>query len=452
MTKTRIFALLFLALGVLFGYFIYTSEVNPESEYGFRLGLDLQGGTHLVYRADVSNVDPTEVDDAMQALRDVIERRTNLFGVSEPIVQVERGSFVGGSSEEYRLIVELPGITDVDEAIALIGQTPLLEFKLENREVAINLGKNAYVDENGILSVDQSVLDTAYVTTGLTGRYVKRASLQFDGTTGEPVVHISFNAEGADLFEEITKAHVGEVLAIFLDGQPISTPTIQTRISGGTAVITGTFTPTEARTLARDLNYGALPLPIHLEGTQSIGASLGENALNRGVYAGIWGLLFVSVFLVLWYRLPGLIAVCSLGVYIVIMLTLFKVIPVTLTAAGLAGFVLSVGMAVDANVLIFERIRDELRHKERDIATAVKEGFIRAWLPIRDGNISSILTAVVLFWFGTSLVEGFALVFGLGVLVSMLTAISVSRFFLMSLGVASRSNVSEFLFGSGIKK
>lgn len=453
MTKTRIFAVLFLLIGAFLGYFIYSSETNPESTRGFRLGLDLQGGTHLVYRADVSNVDPAEVNGAMQALRDVIERRTNLFGVSEPIVQVERGSIIGGASDEQRLIVELPGVTDVDEAIALIGQTPLLEFKLVNSNPEIDVNaSNATVDENGVLTLSESELPDMYIDTGLTGRYVRRAQVQFDQFAHEPLVQITFNSEGADLFEEITENHVGEVLAIFLDGQPISLPVIQQRIAGGTAVITGEFTAQSAQTLARDLNYGALPVPIHLESTQGIGASLGNDALNRGVYAGVWGLALVALFLILWYRLPGVIAVLSLGLYIILMLTLFKIIPVTLTAAGLAGFVLSIGMAVDANILIFERIKDELRHKERDIATAAEQGFIRAWLPIRDGNISSILTAIVLFWFGTSLVEGFALVFGLGVLISMLTAITVSRAFLFSVGVRNRSSLSEFLFGSGLTK
>lgn len=450
MIKIRVFAVLFLIIGVLLGHFVYTSQMNPDSDYRFKLGLDLSGGTHLVYTADTSSVEPSEVKEAMSALRDVIERRTNLFGVSEPIVQVERGSVVGGRGSDERLIVELPGITDVDEAVALIGETPLLEFKVESDEVEINADAGS-IDAEGFLVVDPADLERQYQPTGLTGRYVQRATLQFDQFSSEPVVHINFDSEGSDLFEEITSEHTGKVLAIFLDGIPISLPVIQQKIVGGNAVISGSFDPEAARLLVRDLNYGALPLPIALEGTQSIGAALGSDVLAKGINAGVWGLGLVALFLILWYRLPGVVSVVSLSVYILIMLSLFKVIPVTLTAAGLAGFILSIGMAVDANILIFERIRDEFRNGTTDIDAALRNGFKRAWLPIRDGNISSILTAIVLFWFGTSLVEGFALVFGLGVLISMITAITVTRAFLLAFGAKEFSGVNKFLFGSGLK-
>ena len=231
----------------------------------------------------------------------------------------------------------------------------------------------------------------------------------------------------------------------------ISAPVIREPIAGGTATISGGFTPDEARLLVRDLNFGALPLPIELISTQTIGASIGEVALQRGVTAGMYGLLFVALFLLLWYRLPGLVAVVALGIYIAIMLSIFKIIPVTLTAAGIAGFILTIGMAVDANILIFERMKEELKIG-KDTQEAVKDGFARAWLDIRDGNISSIITAIILFWFGTSLVKGFALVFGIGIIASMLTAITVTRTFLYALGKYENKGFVKALFGRGFSK
>ncbi|PCI29321.1 protein translocase subunit SecD [Candidatus Wolfebacteria bacterium] len=450
MNKSRIFGLIFLITGILLGYFIYASEANDQSKYGFRLGLDLSGGTHLIYEANTTDVVKGEINSTMSALRDVIERRVNLFGVSEPVVQVEKP---GAFSSSNRLIVELPGVTDVDEAVALIGKTPLLEFKLFDSDA-----QKAFVEQvqNNSVTEGFNPQTDLYTDTGLTGRLLKRATLQFGsnssgGLSNEPIIGIEFDREGADLFAKLTRENVGEVMAIFLDGVLISDPVIREEITGGQAVISGNFTPDEARELVRDLNFGALPIPIELISTQNIGASLGEEALNSGLVAAIYGLIVVALFLILWYRLPGLVAVLSLGIYIVLILTLFKIIPVTLTAAGIAGFILSIGMAVDANILIFERIRDEFNHGERNIKEAVTRGFNRAWLPIRDGNISSILTAVILFWFGTSLVEGFALVFGLGVIVSMFTAITITRNLLLSISSGEYSGKAKFLFGNGFK-
>lgn len=437
MLKTRIAALLILIVGFGIGWFVYSSELVPEGRFNFKLGLDLTGGSHLVYGADTSDIAPNEVSQSMEALRDVIERRVNLFGVSEPIVQVERASVVAGGESDERLIVELPGISDVNEAIALIGATPVLEFKL--------IDLNAEMGEDGTLS------DEAFIDTGLTGRLVNRAQLQFGtgaagGLSNEPVVILSFNNEGADLFEQITTDHVGEQLAIFLDGELKSSPVIQEPIPGGQATITGDFTPEEARTLVRDLNFGALPVPIELLSTQSVGASLGAEAFDRGALAGMFGLLAVAIFLVVWYRAPGVLAVLSLGVYITIMLAIFKLIPVVLTAAGVAGFILSIGLAVDANILIFERMKEELSDG-KDLHNAIRDGFARAWQSIRDGNISSILTAIILFWFGTSIVEGFALTFGLGVIISMLSAITITRTFLLA--TAPKGEGWRGLFKSG---
>jgi len=442
--KVRLIALVLLIGAVGIGYFVYDSEVKPESRFPFKLGLDLAGGTHLTYRADVSGLPESDIAGSMAALRDVIERRVNIFGVSEPIVQVEKNSILAEGKREERLIVELPGVTDISEAVRLIGETPLLEFKLLRADVEL--------PEDETEPLDYGEYFTA---TELTGRYLKRAQLEFGSTqqgelVNEPIVILEFNTEGGELFAAITREHVGEFLAIFLDGEPISIPVIREEITGGRATLSGNFEAEEARNLVRNLNFGALPVPIDLVGTQSIGASLGADALLRGINAGVWGLVLVAVFLVLWYRLPGFLAVISLCLYLVMMLALFKLIPVTLTAAGLAGFILSIGMAVDANVLIFERMREELKERNRTKA-AVLEGFARAWASIRDGNFSSILTAIVLFWFGTSLIKGFALVFGIGILVSMFTAISISRTFLLTLGDLENRGMRKFLFGSGLK-
>ena len=233
-----------------------------------------------------------------------------------------------------------------------------------------------------------------------------------------------------------------------MDGLPISQPVIRQEITGGRAEITGTFTPQEAKTLVGRLNSGALPIPVELLGSQTVGASLGDEATKRGIEAGIVGFAVVSFFMILWYRLPGLVSVLALGIYVAVMLALFKLIPVTLTAAGVAGLILSIGMAVDANVLIFERTKEELK-RGRELKDSISEGFSRAWLAIRDSNISSILTAIILFWFGTSVIEGFALVLALGVFVSMLTAITVSRTLLIAISFES---ANKFLFGTGLGK
>lgn len=436
MQKYRIVSVVILVVAAALAWFVVSTE-TPESEYKIHYGLDLSGGTHLVYRADVSNVDPADVDDAMASLRSVIERRVNAFGVSEPNVQVERGGF-GGEPEE-RLIVELPGVTDVDAAVDAIGETPLLEFKLLDQNAA-----NA-------TTTSTTTPDGMFVDTGLTGRLLERAQVAF-GQQGfnEPFVQLEFNEEGSELFAEITRENVGEVLAIFLDGEPISLPTIQQEIIGGSAQITGTFTPEEARDLARDLNLGALPVPVELVSTQTIGASLGETAREAGVMAGIIGLSIVALFLIFWYRLPGLVAVVSLGIYLVILLALFKLIPVVLTSAGIAGLILSIGMAVDANILIFERMKEELSKGGTSILDSVQEGVSRAWLSIRDGNISTIISAIILYWAGTMLVKGFALTLGLGVLVSMLTAIVITRTFLLAIGTDKKEEKVPFLYNIGV--
>lgn len=432
----------------LLGYFVYATTINTESKYPFKLGLDLAGGSHLVYEADVSSLKPAEVPELMNVLREVIERRINVFGVSEPVVQVERSSVVAETQRE-RLIVELPGVANVEDAVREIGKTPLLEFKL------VDATAMEAIQAGGASSTETAGLEP-YIDTDLTGRYLTRAELVFGngsggGLSNEPIVSITFNDEGAKLFEEITRDNVGESLAIFLDGTMMSAPRINEAIGGGKAVISGNFTPDEARELVRNLNFGALPVPITLVSTQTIGSSLGESALHAGVYAGVVGFIILSIFLILWYRLPGIIAVLSLIVYVTIMLALFKFIPVVLTAAGIAGFILSVGLAVDANVLIAERMKEELR-AGKHIDDAIAEGFSRAWLAIRDSNTAHIIVGVILFWFGTALIKGFALVFSIGVLVSMFSAITVSRTLLIALPISEKSKIGKFFMSSGVSR
>lgn len=451
MWKYRVSAIALVLCAVLVGFFVYRTETPQQaaeigttttpvvSRFAFKLGLDLKSGSHLVYLADTSTLKTGEVDGAMETLREVIERRVNLFGVSEPIVQVEKGGVLGGG--ESRLIVELPGVTDLKEAAVLIGQTPLLEFKLVRPEAEKLTEEEA----------SQKTLSEVFVATPLTGRFVEKSQLIFNQTTGEPTVLLNFNSEGEKLFAQITKENIGRIFAIFLDGAPISTPVIRQEITGGKAQISGGFTPKEAKELVRNLNYGALPVPIQLVSTQTVGASLGDEATAAGVRAGLWSFLVIAAFLMLWYRLPGLVAVLALAIYVSLNLAIFKLIPVTLTAAGIAGFILSLGMAVDANILIFERMKEELR-RGRVLPDAIQEGFHRAWTSIRDSNISSIITAVILYYFAsTPMIKGFALVFFIGVVTSMFTAITASRTLLKALSVKVESKFVNGLFGSGIR-
>jgi preprotein translocase subunit SecD len=449
MLRIRLIALLVLVSGLGVGYFLYDSERGGfGSEFPFQLGLDLAGGTHLVYRADVSEIEPSEVKEAMESLRDVLERRVNLFGVAEPVVQVETTLGLISERKDNRLIIELPGVTNVDEATDMIGKTPTLEFRLENENEVVGGDVNQTI-RDAIERQDETFsFDELFLSTGLTGRLLERATLGFDSVTSEAQVLLDFNKEGKELFAEITRENVGRTLAIYLDGAPISMPVIREEISGGQAQISGNFTPESAKQLVGRLNSGALPVPIELLGSQTVGATLGKESVERGLKAGVLGLIAVSFFMLLWYRLPGLVAICALGIYISLMLAIFKLIPVTLTAAGIAGFILSIGMAVDANVLIFERSKEELRNG-KNVREAIFAGFSRAWVAIRDANVTSFITAVILFWFGTSLVEGFALVFGLGVLLSMLTAVSVTRTLLIAVSKEESGRVSSLLFNSG---
>ena len=449
MLKHRMLSIFLILAMAGIGFFVYKSEtVSKESyprlsKYAFKLGLDLNGGTELTYKADVSKVKSGDVGGAMSSLRDVIEKRVNLFGVSEPVVAVETPGIITGGSD-YKLIVGLPGVTNIEQAVALIGKTPQLDFMLVRPEA----------QKFTQAELKTKTIGEVFIDTGLNGSYLDGAQLLFTNATagqisGQPIVGITFNNEGRTLFAKITHDHKGEVLAIFLDGQVISSPVIKDEITDGKATISGQFTADEAKSLVRDLNYGALPVPIELISTQTIGASLGENAKTAGVKAGVVGFALIVAFLILWYRLPGIVASLSLVIYIILSLAVFKLIPVTFTAAGIAGFILSIGMAVDANILIFERMKEELK-RGKSVHDSLHEGFSRAWLSIRDSNISSIITAIILFWLGTSAIKGFALTLGFGVLISMFTAITVSRTFLFAIAPKSEGKLSKFLFSNGL--
>ncbi|HMN19003.1 MAG TPA: protein translocase subunit SecD [Candidatus Moranbacteria bacterium] len=493
---------------------------NSLAKLKLSLGLDLQGGIHLEYQADVSKIEADKISESLSGAQDVIERRVNAFGVGEPLVQAAR------RGDDYRIIVELPGIKDIEQAKQKIKETPLLEFKQEGepsaeiKEMFDNLneeaksqaeetlkkalagqdfaalakelsqdpgtkekggdldfvkkgtfvpefdevlfGKNLKAGEvygqlvetqfgwhiikfeesrgegeekevraRHILFAKQSpeqYSEFKFVDTGLTGRNLKSATVVFASQgISEPQISLKFDDEGTKMFAELTKNNIGKPLAIFLDGELLSSPTVQTEITNGEAVITGSFTVTEAKELAKNLNQGALPVPLTLVSQSSIEASLGEASLRQSLKAGAIGLGTVIFFMVVYYRFLGLAASLALVIYTALMISIFKIFPgITLTLSGIAGFILSIGMAVDANILIFERTKEELR-RGRSSRAALEEGFVRAWTSIRDGNVSSLITAAILYGMGTGFVKGFAATLFLGVVVSMFTAVVVSR-------------------------
>lgn len=521
------------------------------NKFDFHLGLDLKGGTQLLYQADISKIDSRDASSAVGGVRDVIERRVNAFGVAEPVVQVNQNQ-----EGNYRIIVELAGVKDVNQAITMIGETPLLEFKesnaaFNNQQIQLtaeqqkemdsfnetarkkaeeinaralagedftklanefsedpgskdkggDLGwatKGSFVSEfeNAIFDIlkagqitaspiktqfgyhiikkiderdAQQIEATAEVNgtttpmtisnkevlsahiliatkspedmvppadqwsnTQLSGKHLKRASVQYDQNTGEPEVSLEFNDEGAQLFEEITDRNVGKPVAIFLDGTPISVPTVNEKITGGKAVITGRFNLKEAKQLVERLNAGALPVPINLISQKTVGPSLGKKSVTDSLAAGLWGLLAVAIFITLYYRLPGLMAVLALCIYALISMASYRLLNVTLTLSGIAGFIISVGMAVDANVLVFERLKEELRNG-RGFASSLEEAFKRSWPSIIDSNISTLITCAILIWVGTSVMKGFAITLAIGILISMFTAITVTRSFMRAL-------------------
>lgn len=538
--KMRLALLGILVLTVLAGVVDYPKGPNLnwgslQKEIKVHLGLDLQGGASLLYKADVTEIADADRPNAMESVRDVIERRINAFGVAEPNIQTVR------SGDEWRILVELPGVTDITEAINRIGATPILEFKTEgeppeyteeqkedirkqneeNKQKAEDLlariqGGEKFADvakaesedtgsaeeggdlgeftegqmvpefndavfdpETPVEDVLPRIVETdfgyhlirvyersgtttpeqeaeatdeteetltasarhilirklpeeppvtgpTYDDTELTGEQLERADVTFDPNSGLPTVSLTFNKDGRELFAQITKEHLGETVAIYLDGQIISAPVVQSEITNGEAVISGDFTLEESKELAQRLNAGALPVPVELVSQQNVGPTLGQESIERSLFAGILGLVLLSIFMVVYYRLPGVMAVVALGIYSLLVLAVFKLWPVTLTLAGVAGFILSIGMAVDANVLIFERMKEELR-SGKPVGQSIDDGFKRAWLSIRDSNMSSLITCLILYWFGSSIIRGFAITLAIGIAISMFSAITITR-------------------------
>jgi protein-export membrane protein SecD len=452
-------------LAILAGIFSYPNYFNKAIDYlnykvgwtlpqfpekAYVLGLDLQGGVSLVYQADLSQTNDKTA--AMSGLRDVIERRVNMFGVSEPIVQIQG---------QDRLSVELPGVTDVQQAIQMIGQTPYLEFGEQKSEDEIK-----YVQEvvkkvqelrgkEGVTIQDiEKIKDWQFAfqgemaffkTTELTGKYLEKASISFDQTTYKPQIDLQFNDEGAKIFADITARNIKKPIAIFLDGasiidtnsdgkidgQDAYAPIVQDKITGGKAVITGDMSNQTASSIVSRLNSGALPVKIGNPISQeTVGPTLGSVSLQKSLTAAIYGLLAVVIFMIVFYRVPGLLASIALVIYVAITLSIFKLIPVTLSLSGIGGFILSIGMAVDANILIFARMKEEIK-AGKSIGQAIDEGFNRAWPSIRDSNFNSLIVCAILFFVATSFIKGFAFTLALGILVSLFSAIFITRIFLM---------------------
>ena len=418
--KNYLIIVIILILAFLAGNLAFPQFLNIPHfpNIPFRLGLDLQGGAHLIYQADLTEIEIAEREGIMEGLRDVIERRVDYFGVAEPRVEVKND----------RLIVELAGVLDVADAVRMIGETPFLQFK---EQVQIE---------------DQQL----FAPTPLTGKYLIRSTVGLGELMPEPIISLQFNEEGARLFEEITARNIGKQVAISIDNVIISAPVVQEKITGGQAQISGNFTLQEAQELSRNLNAGALPVPIKLISQQTVGPVLGQISLQRSLVAGIFGLLVIAIFMILIYRLPGLLAVFALGIYVLLFLSLFKIIGVTLTLAGIAGVILSIGMAVDANILIFARMKEELEDG-RSLKASIEEGFSRAWPSIRDGNLTTILIALILFFFGTGFVQGFALTLFLGILISMFSAIIITKYFLIFFEGTRLAGI-KWLWGGGIKR
>lgn len=385
-------------------FFGFKKEVKTS------LGLDLQGGSHLVYDVETKNIKKEDLKEAVEGARDIIEKRVNFFGVAEPVVQTIK------TGENYRIYVDLPGIKNIDEAVKLIGKTAQLVFM-----------------EEKIIENKNSSPSATFVPTSLTGKDVKKASVVFSQQDGKPQVALSFSDKGKTLFAEITKRNIKKPLAIVIDNQIITAPIVQQEIIDGNAVITGNFSVDEAKKLAISINSGALPVNIKLIEKKDIGASLGNEEVRKSVYAGIIGLLAVLLFMILYYGKLGFIASIALIIYGSISLAIFKLIPVVLTLSGVAGFILSIGMAVDSNILIFERIKEEQR-KGKDFEVAVRLGFGRAIDAIKDANLTTLLVAFILFnplnWeflpqFG--MVRGFALTLAIGVATSLFTGVVITK-------------------------
>lgn len=376
----RIFGLLLIV--AVTGFVLYRFPMN--------LGLDLQGGIHIVLEAEEQG-ETAVTDETMERAMAVVDRRINALGVAEPLIQRQGAR---------RIVVELPGMSNQEEAIDIIGTTALLEIQ----------------DPAG--------------RTALTGADLKDARLGVD-QFHRPAIDIEFTPEGTQKFARLTSSSIGHPIPHLLDGEVLVSPVVQTAITNGEGQITGNFTHDEARDLVLLLRAGALPVPLEVAEIRNVGATLGQESIDQSLRAGVIGLILVVFYMLAYYRLPGLLADIALAVYVALVLALLSGLGAVLTLPGIAGFILSIGMAVDANVIIYERIKDELRAGKR-IRAAIRSGFQRALIAILDANITTLITAGVLFAFGTGPIRGFAVTLGLGILASMFTAIVVTRWLLVA--------------------
>ncbi|MBN1120316.1 MAG: protein translocase subunit SecD [Anaerolineae bacterium] len=417
-------------------------DLNNDGEYGvdrdleFRQGLDLAGGVKILLEADLPD-NETPPAGSMDEVRHIVESRIDSLGALEPTVQLQG---------ERRLIIELPGYEDPEGATSLIKETALLEFVevpgpivsgtpiLTSYAMERSGGEPEATEEEagvGLDAPDFAADDTVYETV-MTGEILENATVQSD-QTGEVMVAFRLTPEGDTQFAEYTTEHVGDYLAIVLDGVVLSAPRIQTAITGGSGVITGQFSLEEATRLATQLRYGALPIPLSVESTSTVGPTLGQISVEQSIRAGIIGIGVILLFMLVYYRVPGISAALALLVFAVLNLMVFKLVPVTMTLPAITGFLISVGTAVDGNILIFERLKEEVRSGKK-ISRAVEVGFDRAWTSIRDSNLSTLIICVVLYGFGTSFgaaaVRGFAITLALGLIINLFTAVTVTRTFL----------------------
>jgi len=418
-----------------------------QRDISVREGLDLKGGLQVLLEADNC---AAATADGMTSTKTVVENRVNGLGVAEPLVQI---------SGSCRIVVELPGLSNSEQALSLLKQTGLLEFvdtgstslpqgTVIQTDVAQTAPASSTTTTPGAGTSAATTAATSAATAGagtptavptdaptgpvyhtiMTGADLSSASV--DTSQSGIVVRFNLTDKGKTIFGQYTTANVGRFLTIVLDKHVLSSPRINSAITGGNGIIEGNFTQAEANNLALNLRYGSLPVSLHIAESRTVGATLGEDSVRKSIIAGAIGLAAVAIFMILYYRLPGVLAVLALLLYATLTFALFKLIPVTLTLPGIAGFILSVGVAVDANILIFERMKEELRSGKK-LNSAVDEGFRRAWTSIRDSNISTLITCGILYWFGSqfgaSIVKGFAFTLALGVAVSLFTAIIVTR-------------------------
>ena len=404
---------------LLFGLSAYLSwpktavlPFGSHRDVSLKEGLDLRGGASLTYQADTGKVPAGQVSNAMQGVRSIIEQRVNGLGVTEPEIRLI------SLSGKPAISVDLPGVTDVATAKQIIGSTAKLEFK----------------DQAGTVVLQ----GTNLAPNGATAQPQQSASGVASASSWE--VDVNLTPDGTKKFGDATTSNVGKQIGIYLDDQLISAPTVNSAITSGPAVITGNFTVTQAKQFAQQLNYGALPVPISLVQESSVGASLGADAIARSLIAGLIGILLLAIYLIAYYRVPGLLAVLAITVYATLNVALYKLIPVTLTLAGIAAFIISIGIAVDTNILTFERLKEELR-MGKPVPVAVQQSFKRAWTSIRDSHIAGLISATIIFIFGSGSVRGFALVLIIGTLLSLFSAITVTRNWMLLLAGSRFQNL-----------